>query len=105
MQKVPRAVATTSVTALCGVRPGAQSLSDITFIPEELGQWPRRRGAVGLSARGRDTGDAQFVVDLVDHPLVAHEHAVFGQVLNGIELIDHILEVDVIDRIEIVSGP
>ena len=59
-------------------------------------------GAVGLSTRGRDTGDAQFFLDLVDNPRFDHEYTVFGQLLNGIEVVDRILEGDVIERVEIM---
>ena len=33
------------------------------FMRDELGLWPHVRGAVGISTRGRDTGDAQIFVD------------------------------------------
>jgi len=69
---------------------------------DEVGLWPHVRGAVGISTRGRDTGDAQIFIDLVDNPRLDHQYTVFGQVLNGIEVIDRILEGDVIERIEIL---
>ena len=72
------------------------------FMRDEVGLWPHVRGAVGISTRGRDTGDAQFFVDLVDNPRFDHEYTVFGQLLNGIEVVDRILEGDVIERIEIM---
>jgi cyclophilin family peptidyl-prolyl cis-trans isomerase len=69
---------------------------------DELGLWPHVRGAVGISTRGRDTGDAQIFIDLVDNPRLDHQYTVFAQVLNGIEVVDRILEGDVIERVEIV---
>jgi len=88
-----------------GGSPGANEfVGDATFMRDELGQWPHVRGTVGLSTRGRDTGDAQFFIDLVDSPRFDHEYTVFGQVLNGIELIDHILEGDIIQKIEILAN-
>lgn len=72
------------------------------FMRDEVGLWPHVRGALGLSTRGRDTGDGQFFIDLVDNPRFDHEYTVFAQVLNGIEVIDRILEGDVIERIEII---
>jgi cyclophilin family peptidyl-prolyl cis-trans isomerase len=77
----------------------------MNFMRDEVGLWPHVRGAVGVSTRGRDTGDAQIFVDLVDNPRLDHEYTVFAQVLNGIEIVDRILEGDVIERIEIVAGP
>ena len=49
-------------------------------------------------------GDAQIFVDLVDNPRLDHEYTVFAQVLNGIEVVDQILEGDIIERIEILVG-
>jgi cyclophilin family peptidyl-prolyl cis-trans isomerase/HEAT repeat protein len=69
---------------------------------DELGLWPHVRGAVGISTRGRDTGDAQIFIDLVDNPRLDHNFTVFAQVLNGIDVVDRILEGDVIERVEII---
>ena len=89
-----------------GGSPGAtEYIGDASFMRDEVGLWPHVRGAVGVSTRGRDTGDAQIFVDLVDNPRLDHEYTVFAQVLNGIEIVDQVLEGDVIDRIEIIAGP
>jgi cyclophilin family peptidyl-prolyl cis-trans isomerase/HEAT repeat protein len=89
-----------------GGSPGANEyVGDATFMRDEVGTWPHVRGAVGISTRGHDTGDAQIFVDLVDNPRLDHDYTVFAQVLNGIEVVDQILEGDVIDRIEILRGP
>jgi len=89
-----------------GGSPGANEyIGDARFMRDEVGLWPHVRGAVGVSTRGRDTGDAQIFVNLVDNPRLDHEYTVFAQVLNGIEIVDQILEGDVIERIEIVVGP
>ena len=89
-----------------GGSPGANEyIGDASFMRDEVGLWPHVRGAVGISTRGRDTGDAQIFVDLVDNPRLDHEYTVFAQVLNGIEIVDQVLEGDVIERIEIVAGP
>ncbi len=86
-----------------GGSPGANEyIGDATFMRDEVGTWPHVRGAVGISTRGRDTGDAQIFIDLVDNPRLDHEYTVFAQVLNGIEIVDQILEGDVIERIEIL---
>jgi cyclophilin family peptidyl-prolyl cis-trans isomerase len=72
--------------------------------PDETGSWPHVRGAVGL-AHGGPSGEMQIFIDLVDTPRLDHQSPVFAQVLNGIELIDQILEGDIVERIEIVPGP
>jgi peptidyl-prolyl cis-trans isomerase B (cyclophilin B) len=86
-----------------GGSPGANEyVGDATFMRDEVGTWPHVRGAVGISTRGHDTGDAQIFVDLVDNPRLDHDYTVFAQVLNGIEVVDQILEGDVIERIDIL---
>jgi cyclophilin family peptidyl-prolyl cis-trans isomerase/HEAT repeat protein len=86
-----------------GGSPGANEyIGDAAFMRDEVGQWPHVRGAVGISTRGRDTGDAQIFIDLVDNPRLNHEYTVFAQVLNGMDVVDRILEGDIIETIEIV---
>src|SRR5262249_39484950 len=83
-----------------GGSPGANEfIGAESFMRDEVGEWPHVRGAVGISTRGSDTGDAQFFIDLVDTPRFDHQYTVFAQVLNGIELVDQILEGDVIERL------
>ncbi|HEV3139861.1 MAG TPA: peptidylprolyl isomerase, partial [Vicinamibacterales bacterium] len=86
-----------------GGSPGASEyVGDEAFMRDEVGLWPHVRGAVGISTRGHDTGDAQIFIDLVDNPRLDHTYTVFAQVLNGIDVVDRILEGDVIERIEII---
>ena len=86
-----------------GGSPGANEyVGDDWFMRDELGLWPHVRGAVGVSTRGRDTGDAQIFIDTVDNPRLDHDYTVFAQVLNGIDVVDLILEGDVIETIEII---
>ena len=88
-----------------GGSPGANEyIGDATFIRDELGQWPHVRGAVGISTRGRDTGDAQIFIDLVDNPRLDHQYTVFAHVLNGMDIVDAILEGDVIEKVEILGA-
>ena len=86
-----------------GGSPGANEyIGDASYMRDEVGLWPHVRGAVGISTRGHDTGDAQIFIDLVDNPRLDHVYTVFAQVLNGIDVVDRILEGDVIERIEII---
>jgi cyclophilin family peptidyl-prolyl cis-trans isomerase len=88
------------------VQGGSPAANEYVGLPsqmrDEVGLWPHVRGAVGISTRGRDTGDAQIFIDLVDTPRFDHQYTVFAQVLNGVEVIDRILEGDVIEKIEIL---
>ncbi|MGE3958010.1 MAG: peptidylprolyl isomerase [Vicinamibacterales bacterium] len=86
-----------------GGSPGANEyISESPYMRDEVGLWPHVRGALGISTRGRDTGDAQIFVDLVDNPRYDHTYTVFAQVLNGMEIVDRILEGDVIESVEIL---
>ena len=86
-----------------GGSPGANEYSsDAPLMRDEVGLWPHVRGGIGISTRGRDTGDGQIFIDLVDNPRYDHTYTVFAQVLNGLDVMDRILEGDVIEKIEIV---
>jgi cyclophilin family peptidyl-prolyl cis-trans isomerase len=86
-----------------GGSPGANEyIGHAAHMRDEVGLWPHVRGTVGISTRGRDTGDAQIFINLVDNPRLDHQYTVFAQVLNGMEVVDRVLEGDVIERIEII---
>jgi cyclophilin family peptidyl-prolyl cis-trans isomerase/HEAT repeat protein len=82
-----------------GGSPGANEYSgDGPFTRDELGV-PNWRGTVGLSTRGRDTGDAQFYINLVDNVRLDHEYTVFGVVTRGMDGVDRLTEGAVIRRV------
>jgi cyclophilin family peptidyl-prolyl cis-trans isomerase/HEAT repeat protein len=82
-----------------GGSPAANEYSGDTFyMRDEISSLAHIRGTVGLSTRGRDTGDAQFFVNLVDNPRLDFEYTIFGIVQNP-DGVDGILEGDVISRI------
>ena len=88
-----------------GGSPGANEYSGHTrFWRDEVGRSTQRRGTVGSSTRGRDTGDGQFYVNLVDLPRLDHDYTVFAEVVRGMEAVDAVLEGAVIRRIELM-GP
>jgi cyclophilin family peptidyl-prolyl cis-trans isomerase/HEAT repeat protein len=88
---------------LQGGSPGANEFSGRDrFMRDEVGREMQARGTVGTSTRGRDTGDAQFYVNLVDNPRLDHDYTIFGRVTDGIDVVDRILEGDVIERVEVV---
>ena len=61
------------------------------FMRDEIAA-SNRRGGVGLSTRGRDTGDGQFYIMLVDDPRLDGEYTIFAGVFGD--------DMDVVDRIE-----
>jgi cyclophilin family peptidyl-prolyl cis-trans isomerase/HEAT repeat protein len=83
-----------------GGSPDANEYSgDDRFMRDELGRAPHLRGSVGISTRGRDTGDAQIFIDLLDLPRLDHDYTVFATVTSGLDVVDHILEGAVIIKI------
>ena len=85
-----------------GGSPGANEYSgEPHYMRDEVGL--HYRGTVGISTRGRDTGDAQIFVNLIDSPRLDHNYTVFGTVIAGMDVVDNILEGDVIDRVELIN--
>ena len=70
------------------------------FFRDELGQVPHVRGTVGMSTRGHDTGDGQWFINLRDNQRLGRDYSVFGEVVEGMDVVDGVLEGDVIARIE-----
>jgi cyclophilin family peptidyl-prolyl cis-trans isomerase len=69
------------------------------FFRDELGGVPHARGTVGMSTRGHDTGDSQWFFNLKDNLRLNRDYSVFAEVVEGIEVMDQILEGDVIASI------
>jgi cyclophilin family peptidyl-prolyl cis-trans isomerase len=85
-----------------GGSPGANEyMGDHFYMRDEPGL--HLRGTVGISTRGRDTGDAQVFVNLIDSPRLDHIYTVFGTVVAGMDVVDGTLEGDVIERVELLS--
>jgi len=87
-----------------GGSPGANEYAGASrFMRDELGALSHARGTLGISTRGRDTGDAQLFVNLCDNPRLDYEYTVWGRVVSGMAAVDRILEGEVIRRVEIRS--
>ena len=84
-----------------GGGPGANEyVGYARYFRDELGTVPHVRGTVGMSTRGHDTGDAQWFVNLRDNLRLGRDYTVFAEVIDGIDIVDAILEGDAIGRIE-----
>ena len=84
-----------------GGSPGANEYVGYKdFIRDELGTVPHVRGTIGMSTRGHDTGDAQWFINLRDNLRLGPDYTVFAEVIEGMDVVDGILEGDVIARIE-----
>jgi len=82
-----------------GGSPGANEYAgDDLYMRDEISNTSNTRGTVGLSTRGRDTGDAQFFINLVDNPRLDFEYTVFGSA-GPMDVVDDIVEGDTIESI------
>jgi cyclophilin family peptidyl-prolyl cis-trans isomerase len=89
-----------------GGSPGANEYAgDGPFMRDEITARTHARGTVGVSTRGRDTGDAQFFVNLLDNPRLDRDFTIFALVSSGMDVVDAVLEGDVIERVEILPAP
>ena len=89
---------------LQGGSPGSNEyFGDGPFMRDELGLRTHARGTLGISTRGRDTGDAQLFINLVDNPRLDHNFTVFAEITAGMDVVDAILEGDVIDRFDVLE--
>ena len=78
------------------------------FARDEVGLAMNTRGTIGISTRGRDTGDAQIFVNLVDSPRLDHEYTVFAYVCrdgqkDGMETVDGVQEGDRMTRLTVIA--
>jgi len=88
-----------------GGSPGANEyVGHARFMRDELGLRAHSRGTLGISTRGRDTGDAQIFVNLIDNFRLDHDYTVFAEVVRGLDVVDRILEGDVIARVDVVGA-
>ena len=88
-----------------GGSPGANEYVGFKqYLRDELGTVPHTRGTVGMSTRGHDTGDAQWFVNLRDNLRLGRDYTVFAEVIDGMDVVDGILEGDQIATIEEVRG-
>jgi len=83
-----------------GGSPGANEyVGTPGYIRDEVSTLSHERGTLGISTRGRDTGDSQIFVNLVDNFRLDHNYTVFARVVEGMENVDAIQEGDVIEEI------
>ena len=73
-------------------------------IRDELNDRPYLRGTVGMALSGPDTGGSQFFITHSPQPHLDAKYTVFGRVVSGMEIVDRIQQLDVIQRIRIWDG-
>ncbi len=75
-------------------------VGDGPFTRDEIGI-ENRRGTIGLSTRGRDTGDGQIYFNLVDNVQLDTDYTVFAVVESGMDVVDRMQEGAKIRRIRV----
>jgi cyclophilin family peptidyl-prolyl cis-trans isomerase len=73
------------------------------YLRDELGTLPHVRGTVGMSTRGHDSGDAQWFINLRDNLRLLRDYTVFAEVVDGIDVVDGIMEGDIVQSIREVK--
>jgi cyclophilin family peptidyl-prolyl cis-trans isomerase/HEAT repeat protein len=73
-------------------------------IRDELNDRPYLRGTVGMALQWRDTGGSQFFITHSPQPHLDARYTAFGQVVNGLDVLDRIRPGDRIVRIRVWDG-
>lgn len=81
----------------------SEFVGDAQFMRDEVTPHSHFRGTLGISSRGRDTGDAQWFFNLIDNTRLDHEYTVFGEVVSGWSVVERIVDGDAIGRVEVVQ--
>lgn len=87
-----------------GGSPGANEYhGDGPYTRDELTMRSHLRGTVGISTRGRDTGDGQIFVNLVDNPRLDHNYTIIARVVEGMDVVDGVLEGAVMEEVVVLE--
>ena len=73
-------------------------------IRDELNERPFLRGTVGMALSWKDTGGSQFFIAHSPQPHLDARYTAFGQVVNGMDVVDRIQQGDVIQRVRVWDG-
>jgi cyclophilin family peptidyl-prolyl cis-trans isomerase/HEAT repeat protein len=65
----------------------------------EINEAPYERGAVGMALSGKDTGGSQWFVTHSPQPHLDGGYTVFGRVIRGMDVVDHIARGDTMLRV------
>ncbi len=74
------------------------------MIREEINPTRFKRGTIGMATSGRDTGGSQFFICISDQPHLDGRYTTFGNVSDGLDVVDNIEIGDTIISISIEEG-
>ena len=74
-------------------------------IPDELAGNPNRhiRGAVSMALSGPNTGGSQFFIVYQPQPHLDGRHTVFGQVVEGMDVVDKLTQGDKMNKVYLLK--
>ncbi|MBI3652994.1 MAG: peptidylprolyl isomerase [Acidobacteria bacterium] len=72
-------------------------------IRDEINLRPYTTGTLGMALSGKDTGGSQFFITHAPQPHLDGGYTVFGQVVEGMEVVNRIARGDIIERLEIIE--
>jgi len=64
------------------------------LIPSEHSKLPFKKGSVGMATSGFDTGSSQFFICHSEQPHLNGNYTLFGQVIEGMDTVESILQTD-----------
>jgi cyclophilin family peptidyl-prolyl cis-trans isomerase len=70
----------------------------------EINQRPYVRGTLGMALDGKDTGGSQFFITHTPQPHLDGGYTVFGQVVEGMDLVDQVVQGEVIREVRVVTS-
>jgi cyclophilin family peptidyl-prolyl cis-trans isomerase/HEAT repeat protein len=73
-------------------------------IRDELNERPYLRGTVGMALDWKDTGGSQFFITHSPQPHLDARYTVFGQVVEGMAVVDRLEPWDVIESVRVWDG-
>lgn len=92
-----------SFVAQGGSKLGDGSGSVGYSIREELNQRSHRTGTIGMATAGKDTGGAQFFFNLAPNLHLDSNYTVFGEVVEGMDIVMSLEQNDQINSAEIIK--
>ncbi len=74
---------------------GDPSISNIQDEFTHAGGNKNNRGTISMANAGPNTGSSQFFINLIDNNFLDNKHPAFGEVVDGMDVVDKIAKVQV----------